>query len=372
MTQVPNAPNERSEYRPAAGALSNAPLRAAVIGCGAIAYEHLPFVAGSNAAEPVGLCDRSRAMAEAAARHFGITAPVYTDAEEMLEAVQPDIVHVLTPPQTHDILVRAALKAGAHVVCEKPMTGSAAETAALITAARDAGRVLVESRNLLFNDPILALLEMIRAGRLGTVRECDVLLTLDFLGGPFGDTNLAGPGVALPGGAVQDFLPHLVYLFQALTGAGTADRVLGDYLNLSGNPRAGHDFCDVLVRSGAVRGRLRVATDVEPSAFRVIVRGTAGSVETELYNPFLRFEGAPDTGKRYPLGQMRAGLSLVRAGVGNLRNKIGQHGTTHGLPRMLAAVYDGIRTGAEPPITGEEMLATARLTDQIVALGAKT
>ena len=101
---------------------------------------------------------------------------------------------------------------------------------------------------------------------------------------------------------------------------------------------------------------------------RVVVRGTEASVETDLYNPFMRFEGAPDTGKRFPLGQMRAGLGLVRAGVANLRNKIGQHGTTHGLPRMLAATYAAIREGRTPPITPREMLATARLTDQIVAL----
>jgi predicted dehydrogenase len=343
------------------------PLRAAVIGCGAIAYEHLPFVARSDAALPVALCDRSRAMADAAGRHFGLKVPLYTDAEEMLATEQPDIVHVLTPPQSHDPLVRAALGAGAHVVCEKPMTGSAAETAGLLAAAEAAGKVLVESRNLLWNDPVLELLAMVSDGKLGEVRECEVLLTLDFLGGPFGDNNLAGD-IGLPGGAVHDFLPHLVYLFQALTGAGEAERVIGEYANRSGNARAGYDFCDVLLRAGEVRGRLRVATDVEPSAFRVILRGSEGSVESDLYNPFQRFEGPPYTGKTYPLGQVRAGLSLARAGLGNLRNKIGQHGTTHGLPRMLAAVYAAIREGRAPPITPEDMLATARLTDQILAL----
>lgn len=346
---------------------STSPLKAAVIGCGAIAYEHLPFVARSPQAACVALCDRSRAMAYAAAQHFELSMPLYTDADEMLAREQPDIVHILTPPQSHDALVRAALAAGAHVVCEKPMTGSARETAALIAAAGSAGRVLVESRNLLWNDPVLTLIDLVRGGKLGRVRECEVLLSLDFLAGPFGDVNLAGD-VGLPGGAVHDFLPHLVYLFQALTGAGEADRVMGEYANHSGNRRAGYDFCDVLLRAGSVRGRLRVATDVEPAAFRVIVRGSAGSVETDLYNPFLRFEGAPDTGKRYPLGQMRAGAALVRAGAGNLRNKIGQHGTTHGLPRMLEAVYAAIREGRAPPITAEDMLATARLTDQILAL----
>lgn len=345
-----------------------APLRAAVIGCGGIAYEHLPFLVHSADAVPVALCDRSQAMADAAAGHFALRIPRYTDAEAMLAAERPDVVHVLTPPQTHDALVRAALAAGAHVVCEKPMTGSAAETAALLDAARAAGKVLVESRNYLFNDPVVELLALVRAGRLGEVRECEIVLSLDFLGGPFGDTNLAGPGVALPGGAVHDFLPHLAYLFQVLTGAGEVERVMGEYTNRSGNARAEYDFCDVLLRAGPVRGRLRVAADVQPDAFRITLRGTKGSAETDLYNPFLRFEGAPDLGKRYALGQIRGGVALARSGFANLRNKIGQHGTTHGLRRMLEAVYAAIRAGAEPPITPADMLATARLTDQILAL----
>lgn len=345
------------------------PLRTAVIGCGAIAYEHLPFLARSPQAQVAGLCDRSLAMATAARDHFALTAPVFTDAAEVLAETRPDIVHVLTPPQTHDALVRQAIAGGAHVICEKPMTGSADETAALLDFAARSGRVLMESRNLLFNDPVLALRDMIAAGRLGRVRECDILLHLDFLAGPFGDTNLEGAGVALPAGAVHDFLPHLVYLFQILTGTAAADSVMGELSNLSGNPRAGFDFLDALVRSGPVRGRLRIATDIEPSAFRVVLRGTEACVETDLYNPYLRFEGPPDTGKRAPLGQVRSGLSLTRAGFANLRNKIGQHGTTHGLPRMIDAIYAAIREGGPPPFSAAEMVATAQLTDQIVALG---
>ena len=345
------------------------PLRAAVIGCGAIAHEHLAFLARSPDATLVGLCDRSAALAQAACDLY-TPAPIFTDAAQMLAEERPDIVHVLTPPQTHDALVRQALAAGAHVICEKPMTGTADETAALLDTAAAAGRVLVESRNLLFNDPVIALLETIRAGRLGTVRECDVLLQLDFLAGPFGDENLEGPGVALPGGAVHDFLPHLVYLFQALTGAGEAAAVHGRLENLSGNARAGFDFLDALVDAGEVRGRLRIATDVEPSAFRVTVRGTRASVETDLYNPFFRYEGPPEVGKRAPLGQVRGGFGLVRAGLANLRNKIGQHGTTHGMGRMLQAVYSATRRGEAPPITPGEILATARLTDSVIALGA--
>ena len=57
------------------------PLRAAVIGCGAIAHEHLAFLARSPDATLVGLCDRSAALAQAA-RDLYTPAPVYTDARK--------------------------------------------------------------------------------------------------------------------------------------------------------------------------------------------------------------------------------------------------------------------------------------------------
>ena len=108
--------------------------------------------------------------------------------------------------------------------------------------------------------------------------------------------------------------------------------------------------------------------EVETDGLRVYLRGTDACAEADLYNPYLRFEGAPNIGKRYPFGQMRSGLGMVTAGMANLANKIAQHGVMHGMTRMLEAVYAAIREGRDPPVSGDDMLATARLTDQIVAL----
>jgi predicted dehydrogenase len=184
-------------------------LRAAVIGCGAIAHEHLGFLSTSPIVALAAVCDASKATASFA-KDWYRAERCFTDHREMLAAMRPDVVHVLTPPQTHAMLVTDAIEAGANVVCEKPMTGTEAETATLLELAERHGKLLVESRNLLFNDIVLATDRLNAAGQLGSVREVDVLLSLDLTAGPFGDLNLSGPGVALPAGAVHDFLPHLV------------------------------------------------------------------------------------------------------------------------------------------------------------------
>ena len=344
-------------------------IKAATIGCGAISVEHLKYLSASPLVELVAVCDVSKAAAEFARDRFGAAA-ASVDGQAMLAQVRPDVVHVLTPPHHHAALVLACLESSAHVICEKPMTGTADETEALLKRARDCGRYLIESRNYLYNDIIIKLSAMIADGRLGDVVEVDLLLSLDFLSGPFGDTNLEGASVRLPGGAVHDFLPHLAYLFLHFAGHhGEVDDARGYSENLSGNSHAVFDHLDALVRAGGKRGRLRVVSDVHPDMFRVMIRGTRGSAEADLFNPFLRFDGDPDIGKRAPLGQIRNGLALARAGLRNFREKILQHGTYHGMPRMLDAIYQSIRDGSPPPISEGDMLDSARLIDRLVQLG---
>lgn len=347
----------------------SSPLRAAVIGCGAIAHEHLGYLGSSPRVDLAAVCDASEATASFMSGRFHARG-WSVDAASMLAEVKPEVVHVLTPPQTHAALVRMCLKAGAHVICEKPMTGSADETASLLAEARKEAKFLIESRNLLFNDVAIAIDKLISEERLGRVREVDVLLSLDLTAGPFGDLNLSGPGLELPGGAVHDFLPHLAYLFLHFGGnTSSVDEVAGFLENRSGNARVGFDHLDALIEAGDVRGRLRIASDLAPPSFRLIVRGSERSVETDFYNPFLRIEGGANVGKRAPLEQVGSGLKLVRAGVRNFYDKVRQHGTYHGMPRMLDAIYGSLQSGQQPPISEAEILATAHLVDKIVALG---
>jgi predicted dehydrogenase len=344
-------------------------LRAAVIGCGAIAHEHLHYLSSSPRVELAAVCDSSKATASFMRERFR-AGGCFTDAASMLKEGRPDVVHVLTPPQTHAALVTMCLDAGAHVICEKPMTASAGETETLLRESRRRGRVLIESRNLLFNDLAIAMDRLATDGKLGSVREVDVLLSLDLTAGPFGDLNLSGPGVHLPGGAVHDFLPHLAYLFLHFAGRPkTIDHVSGFLENRSGNVRVGYDHLDALIEARDVRGRLRIASDIAPPSFRLVVRGTERSVEGDFYNPFLRIEGGANVGKRAPLEQIGSGLKLARAGVTNFFDKVRQHGTYHGMPRMLDAIYRALQTGEELPISEADMVATARLVDRIVALG---
>jgi len=114
--------------------------RVALIGTGGIVVSHLEAIAAlSDRVELVAAVDQNAARVEAVCAQAGIPR-AYTDAETMLAAERPDLVHILTPPATHLPLILAALDAGAWVWSEKPLCRSLAEFDQIAAAEQRTGR----------------------------------------------------------------------------------------------------------------------------------------------------------------------------------------------------------------------------------------
>ena len=202
-------------------------IKAALIGTGQIARQHLSCLSELPEVEVVGVCDLSPALAESTAERFGIPA-WYTDHRRLLDEVRPDVVHVTTPPTSHFPLAMAALDAGAHVIVEKPATVTRAELETLIDHASERGRVVVEDYNYIFNDAPRGILGLMASGEFGAVNHVDVLICLDILasGSPFADPNAPHPCLSMAGGAIADFLPHLASLAHVFIGPHRSVRTL--------------------------------------------------------------------------------------------------------------------------------------------------
>ena len=96
-------------------------VRIGVLGAGAWArHAHLPGFRRDDRCEVVAICDPHRQLAEAVAAEFGIPE-VHTDHRAVLERPDLDMIDVCTPSATHFALSWAALEAGKHVLCEKPV-----------------------------------------------------------------------------------------------------------------------------------------------------------------------------------------------------------------------------------------------------------
>ena len=143
------------------------PVRIALAGCGAIAeLAHLPALARTRGVAVTALCDLEGAKARALALRFGVP-DVFTDVEELLDAGACDAVIVATPNHLHEPHVLSALRAGVHVLCERPLALTARGVERVLAAAARAGARVVVGNNHRFRTDVQALAGFVRSGELG-------------------------------------------------------------------------------------------------------------------------------------------------------------------------------------------------------------
>jgi predicted dehydrogenase/predicted glycoside hydrolase/deacetylase ChbG (UPF0249 family) len=95
-------------------------LKVGIIGCGAIADAHAWAIQQIAGCKMVAACDSEELMAKLFCERFQVPH-AFTSVGEMLLQTRPDVVHILTPPQTHYSVARQCLKHGCHLYVEKPM-----------------------------------------------------------------------------------------------------------------------------------------------------------------------------------------------------------------------------------------------------------
>jgi predicted dehydrogenase len=107
------------------------------------------------------------AVVDPEARSYVETTPGYRVLEEALARVDCDAVLVASPPGTHHVVAKAALQAGKHVLCEKPLATTLQDAFDLVETADTAERILMVSQNYRYNAPFRAVQRLVMEGELG-------------------------------------------------------------------------------------------------------------------------------------------------------------------------------------------------------------
>lgn len=145
-------------------------VRIGIVGCGGIANgKHMPALSKLKDVEMVAFCDIVEERAQKAAKQYGAEgAKVFTDYRELLK-LDLDVVHVLTPNKSHSPITVAALEAGKHVMCEKPMAINTEEARKMVDAAKRTGRKLTIGYQNRFRPDSMYLKKCVEAGDLGDI-----------------------------------------------------------------------------------------------------------------------------------------------------------------------------------------------------------
>ncbi|SDU00567.1 Gfo/Idh/MocA family protein [Stappia sp. ES.058] len=284
----------------------HAPLGVGLIGtgymgkCHALAWNAVGAVFGDVARPRLEmLCETSDAYASARAEEFGFARST-SDWRALVSDPAVDVVSITTPNAFHPEMAIAALQAGKHVWCEKPMAPDFADAQAMCAAAEASGRVAILGYNYIQNPAFREITLLISDGAIGTPFQIRAEMDEDFMADP--DTPFFWKNASSSGyGALDDFAVHPLSLIQRLFGR--VDRVFCDMAmpyplrrDEAGEMRAveTHDMANMLMRlEGGMQASLQVNRCAWGRKGRIALQvfGSNGSIlydqermnEVELY-----------------------------------------------------------------------------------------
>ncbi len=322
------------------------PLRAAVIGTGAMGRNHCRVYRELPGVELVGLADADPATAERAGKQFG--APHFTTPNALLDATQPDLVTVAVPTMAHLPVALECVAHGVHLLVEKPLAFTVAEGQAIIAAAHAAGRVLAVGHVERYNPALTELKARLDAGALGRVFQMHAQRL-----GPF-------PARVRDVGVVVDLATHDVDIMRYLSGsevtrvyAETARQIHTDHEDLlSGLLRFADGTIGVLDINWLTPTKIRQLT----------ITGEKGMFQVNYLNQDLYFYENDWIHSQWDAISAISGVS-----EGNmLRLRLDR---AEPLRRELEHFVAAVRGEPATIVSGEDGLRAVAITQQIVQAG---
>lgn len=319
-----------------------------VVGAGWMATDyHIPAFAAHEATRVVAVAERDAERRAAASDEFGLAG--YADADAMLAGESLDVVSICTPPATHRDIFLAAVEAGCHVFCEKPLATDAESAREMQAAADDAGVVTQVGYLHRYYENAKRAATMLDNDILGEIVEARVLHHSAAPGqGWYYNPALSG------GGALRDLLPHSLDLCLSLFGEATVERCrTRDIRN-----RGVEDWGQVGLDAGGVPVDLSVSWTQPDELSQFVVVGTEG---------WLAFD--PETLEGQAHGrpfEFRQGASpLVDIGLTKLYGATEDDAHTERLRDFVDHVVAGDRETAAPVERG---VAVAEAIDDAYAM----
>jgi predicted dehydrogenase len=309
-------------------------LRWGILGTGMIAKKFAADLPHSESGELTATASRSQESADQFADQFGGRGIAGNEA--LLADPEIDAVYVALPNGLHRETTIAALRAGKHVLCEKPMARNAAEAVEMFAVAEDCDRVLVEAFMYRAHPLIRKLVETVRSGAIGDLR----LMRSNFTFAREASQDDARYHPEQAGGALMDVGCYCIHLARALAGSEPVEAHAIAHLHpfgvddyAAGTLKFGDDFlvtftCGMTVQS-------------DPGTF---IAGTEGTIQID----------------QFWFGQDE--FTITKNGE---TEKIDSPATKPVYALEADAFAEAVQGGSEPWISKDDTLGNMRLLDAL-------
>ncbi len=332
-------------------------MKVGVMGAGWVArHRHLPSLLAIPDVEVVAVYDRNHERARSLATEYGIDL-VARERDELLGAGL-DAAVIATSPWSHAEHSTAALAAGLHVFCEKPMALDSGEARAMAAAAAAANRILTVSHNFLFaRSSVLA--------RKYFGPDPDLLLA-SAVQLSSDRRRLPTWYAELPGGLLFDEVPHLLYTLRAWCGSLHLAAAHATWRE-DGQPAV------VQARfEGAVPAQATMTFGAPLSEWHVSLVGRRRAVDLDLFRDIAIRVGSDGEHHAVDIARTSAKVMVdhatgfIGSGLGVVRGSL-----RWGHGALIAAFVEAARNTHHNPVPLEDALAVVEMTDDILrAIGA--
>jgi predicted dehydrogenase len=359
-------------------------LRAGVIGTGFIGPVHIEALRRIGV-QITGLSDLPDRVEAAAQRHN--IPHAFADYRDLLRSPDVDVIHITAPNRFHCEMALAAIKAGKHCVCEKPLAMDTRETARIVKLAKSKGVVFAVNYNIRFYPAVLQLRQIVERGDLGDIIHVNGSYMQDWL---FKETDYNWRLLPKEGGklrAVADIGTHWIDTVSSILGARITSvfadlstwhkirkRPLGEvqtFANANGAMRFAsynvqtEDFANVLLQfSNGARGNLGVSQVAagRKNCIRIEIYGSKKSAWWCSENPEILTFGSRD-GANQTL--FRGTLAFGDGASGYMDYPPGH---VEGFPDTFKMLFRNVYTVIASGGRGERFFATAEDGHQEVAV----
>ena len=340
-------------------------VKAALIGAGQIARQHLACLKTLPGVELAAICDLSPATAEAAAERYGVRPGSPTTAPCWRRSGPTWSTSPRRRPPTSGWRWTRSTPAPTSSWRSRPPRPSRSWRA-LARRAQEAGRHFVEDYNYVFNHAPQEILRRIESGEFGAVTHVEVLICLDILG----PRRLRRSQLAAPRAHACRRCDRRLPASPGVAGASLRRCRTGRRRRSgpSASPRSCRiDEFRALVDAERGTAALGFSASSQPDAFWLRVYGERMQATANLFETRLTFDGPRNVPK--PLRPFFSGLeegkTIRRAALATLLRKFKGPGAYEGLWELLARTYRALADGSALPVTASDVLEVNRMVEAL-------
>jgi predicted dehydrogenase len=332
----------------------------AVVGCGYVTNGHLEAWRKVHEARVVAVSDINEKLAKRTAELWKIPHS-YSSLSELIEHTEIDVVDICTPPQVHAALAVEAMKAGASVLIEKPMTMTVRDAEKIVDCQKATGAKAGVIHNWLFDDPVLQGDSIIKKGKLGEISHIEI----ETLNTKY-DSMAANENHwchKLPGGRFSEMLAHPIYLMRHFLGDVEVCDVqvskVGDY------PWMKSDELCATFRAGHKLGRAYASFNSSRDAIFINIYGRDAILKLELINSTVAFLPKREA-TRFSKGfdSLRQATQLIKSTTKAIVNvALGTWRSGH--EEYINLFAEGLINDERPPVLIEDGLEVVKTLEKM-------